>query len=160
MRPIGKYLIPVTTLTIGLLVGGALVKYWPLELISRPPRVMEIAPDQFTFAHRPDSPIWIAFDQTMDSSTITNDTVIVKVFVAGEELLVNGTIYTGERMLMFRPDGWYPGWQAPGDRLVVITLIGTDRGSGVIKSALGVTLDGDRDGNPGGDYVYEYTILG
>ena len=142
---------------LGVIIG-ILIPYPPPTLRSVPPHVEQISPDQFTFAHRWDSPIFIVFDQEMDTASISSETVIVKAYPNGNETLVNGIIDAGKRMLMFRPDGNYP--TGVGDTGVIIMLIGTDQGSGVIKSAKGKSLDGDNDGVSGGNYVYEYNILG
>lgn len=121
-----------------------------------PPRVSSIDPDLSTFCHYPESPIWVRFDQTMDPSTFTKDTVIVEA--NGE--LVNGTIslMRDSRILFFRPSGSYK--KGSRDTTVIITLIGTDKGSGAIKSAFGIPLDGDDDGQSGGDFVYEFNLYG
>ena len=150
-----------TLLLVGILgvIIGILIPYpKPPEVLSIPPHVEEISPDQFTFAHRWDAPIFIIFDQVMDKSTITSATVIVTAYPNGNETTVTGTLDVGDSMLMFKPDGNYP--MGTGDTAVFIELIGTDQGDGVIKSAKGGTLDGDNDGVAGGDFVYQFIILG
>jgi hypothetical protein len=41
-----------------------------------------------------------------------------------------------------------------------ITVLGTDTGDGVVTDAAGVALDGDRDGQPGGDYHKTIEVVG
>lgn len=41
-----------------------------------------------------------------------------------------------------------------------LQLIGTDTGSGAIEDANGCNLDGDNDGNTGGNYSTTFGILG
>ncbi len=142
---------------LGFIIG-ILVPYPQPKELSIPPSVIEISPTQYTFAHRHDAPIFIVFDQEMDVSTITSETVVVKAYPNGNEIIVEGVLDVGNKMLMFQPEGNYP--TGVGDTDVIIELIGIDLGSGVIKSAKGLDLDGDGDGVSGGNYVYRYIILG
>jgi hypothetical protein len=41
-----------------------------------------------------------------------------------------------------------------------LTILGTDNGNGVVQSTTGVTLDGNYDGKPGGNYVKVFRIIG
>lgn len=130
----------------------------------RPPTVFLVRPDHFSFSHSWDSPIWIYFDMphedTIDLSTVTAETFIVRSFPNGDETPVSGSysLINNGRGIEFVPDGRYP--MGVGDTTVILTLVGTDTGSGAIKSTLGRTLDGDDDGNPGGDFSYMFWILG
>ncbi|MCQ1535732.1 hypothetical protein FTO70_08585 [Methanosarcina sp. KYL-1] len=118
-------------------------------------RVKSVYPDRQTFEYQADSPIWIEFDKEMDSSTITNNTVIVTS--SASETPVKGLLDTGSRMLMFRPNKPYP--MNHEGATIKITLIGTDTGMGAITDSEGVFLDGDKDGKPGGDFEYTFHIV-
>jgi hypothetical protein len=131
----------------------------------RPPSVSSVGPDPLTFARRWDSPIWVYFDMphedTIDLSTVTAETFVVRSFPNGcGETPVPGSysLINNGRGIKFVPDGRYP--TGVGDTTVIFTLVGTDTGSGAIKSTLGRTLDGDDDGNSGGDFSYMFWILG
>lgn len=41
-----------------------------------------------------------------------------------------------------------------------ITVLGTDASDGVVTDAVGEALDGDRDGQPGGDYHKTIEVVG
>jgi hypothetical protein len=120
-----------------------------------PPRVKAIYPDRHTFAYRCDSPIWIEFDMPMNNATITEDTVIVKSSASEEP--VDGLLDIGSRMLMFRPYNEYPMDENGAE--ITITLLGSETGSGFIMDERGIALDGDKDGKPGGDFVYTYRVV-
>jgi hypothetical protein len=59
------------------------------------------------------------------------------------------TVDKRDDLMTFTPDGSFS-----------LTLIGTDSGNGVVKSASGAALDGNYDNKPGGDYVKGFTIIG
>ncbi len=132
----------------------------PYEPFYPTPRVVEIGPDFDVFAHKHNSIIWVTFNWTIDPPTVTPDTFIVKVYPDGEEVAVEGarTVLSGGRTAYFRPDGDYP--TGTGDTHVKVILVGTDKGSGAIKSRLGTALDGNGDGRPGGDFEHEFLIVG
>ncbi len=130
----------------------------PRPRITILPKVKRIGPDEFTFSHNPDSPIWVEFSLNMDESSINSNTVVVKAYPNGDETLVQGSIVKGQRVAMFLPNENYP--TGVGDTDVILTLVGTDVGSGAIKANNGVPLDGDGDGEEGGDFVYNFWILG
>ncbi|MHC1754860.1 MAG: Ig-like domain-containing protein [Methanosarcina sp.] len=128
----------------------------PKKILKRPypATVKSVYPDRQTFSRDPKSPIWIEFDASIDSSTVTKDTVIVKS--SASENPIEGILDAGTRTLMFRPSEEYP--LGEGETKISVTLIGTDTGSGVIKDAKGVPFDGDKDGEAGGDFTYEFKI--
>ncbi len=128
----------------------------PKKVLKRPypATVKSVYPDRQTFSKDPRSPIWIEFDASIDSSTVTKDTVIVKS--SASENPIDGTLDAGTRTLMFRPSEAYPVGEE--ETKISVTLIGTDTGSGVIKDAKGVPFDGDKDGEAGGDFTYEFKI--
>lgn len=113
-----------------------------------------VYPDQKIFFKDPRSPIWIEFDSSIDSSTVTKDTVIVKS--SASEKPIEGTLDAGTRTLMFKPSEEYP--MGEEETKISITLIGNDTGSGIIKDAKDVPFDGDKDGVAGGDFTYEFKI--
>ena len=119
-----------------------------------PATVKSVNPDRQTFSKDPKSPIWIEFDAPIDSSTVTKDTVLVKSSVS--EKPIDGVLDAGTRTLMFRPSEEYPVGEEGAK--ISVTLIGTDTGSGVIKDPKGVPFDGDKDGEAGGDFIYEFKI--
>jgi hypothetical protein len=134
------------------------LKSIPRKVFKRDPlpaTVKAVYPDLQTISHNLKSPIWVEFDASIDSSTITKDTVIVKSSVSDEP--VEGFIDAGNRLLMFRPYGKYPV-ENDGAK-ISITLIGTDTGSGAITDTKGVPLDGDQDGKAGGDFEYKFSIM-
>ena len=59
------------------------------------------------------------------------------------------TSLTRDDLNIFRPDDHFS-----------LTLIGTDEGNGVVKSADGAILDGDYSNSAGGNYLISFTILG
>jgi hypothetical protein len=128
----------------------------PKKVLKRqyPATVKSVYPDRQTFSKDPRSPIWIEFDASIDSSTVTKDTVIVKS--SASENPIDGTLDAGTRTLMFRPSEEYP--LGEGETKISVTLIGSDTGSGVIKDAKGVPFDGDKDGEAGGDFTHEFKI--
>ena len=128
----------------------------PKKVLKRPypATVKHVYPDRQTFSKDPRSPIWIEFDASIDSSTVTKDTVMVKS--SASESPIEGILDTGTRTLMFRPSEAYPVGEE--ETKISITLIGTDKGSGVIKDAKGVPFDGDKDGKAGGDFTYKFNI--
>lgn len=128
----------------------------PKKILKRPypATVKSVYPDQKIFSKDPRSPIWIEFDASIDSSTVTKDTVVVRS--SASENPVDGVLDAGTRTLMFRPSEEYPVGE---EAKISITLIGTDTGSGAIKDAKGVPFDGDKDGEAGGDFTYEFKIL-
>jgi hypothetical protein len=131
----------------------------PRKMLKRgpiPTTVKAVYPDRQTFSHNLKSPIWVEFDAPIDTSTITKDTVIVKSSVSDEPM--DGFLDAGSRILMFRPYGKYP--VENGEAKVSITLVGTDTGSGAITDAKGIPLDGDKDGEAGGDFEYSFNIIG
>ncbi len=119
-----------------------------------PATVKSVYPDRQTFSEDPKSPIWIEFDAPIDCSTITKDTVIVKSSVS--ENPIDGILDASTRTLMFIPCEEYPVGEEGAK--ISVTLIGTDTGSGAIKDAKGVPFDGDKDGEAGGDFKYEFKI--
>lgn len=128
----------------------------PKKVLKRPyPAIVKsVYPDRQTFSKDPRSPIWIEFDASIDSSTVTKDTVMVRS--SASENPIEGILDAGTRTLMFRPSEEYPLGEE--ETKISITLIGTDTGSGVIKDAKGVPFDGDKDGEAGGDFTYEFKI--
>lgn len=126
----------------------------PKKVLKRPypATVKSLYPDQKTFSRDPKSPIWIEFDAAIDSSTVTKDTVIVKS--SASENPIEGILDASIRTLMFRPSEEYPLGEE--ETKISITLIGTDKGSGVIKDAKGFPFDGDKDGEAGGDFTHEF----
>lgn len=128
----------------------------PKKVLKRPypATVKSVYPDRQTFSKDPKSPIWIEFDASIDSSTVTNDTVIVRS--SASENTIEGTLDASNRTLMFRPSEEYPVGEE--ETKISVTLIGTDTGSGAIKDAKGVPFDGDKDGDAGGDFTYEFKI--
>jgi hypothetical protein len=66
----------------------------------------------------------------------------------GEELTVT-TSKTRSELNTFNPDDSF-----------TLTLVGTDAGSGVVKSGTSKILDGDYQGGPGGNYVMTFTLIG
>ena len=145
---------------IGAFIVGVIIGYMVRPRIPgwTPPKVTRIGPDDSTFAHSHDCPIWAELDQEMDLSSINSNTVIVKAYPNDNETPVPGSIVAGTRVLMFLPQGDYP--TGTGDTVVRMTLIGDDTGSGAIKSKIGVALDGDGDNKAGGDYVHDFQIPG
>lgn len=127
----------------------------PKKVLKRPypVTVKSVYPDQQTFSKDPRSPIWIEFDASIDSSTVTKDTVIVKS--SASENPVDGILDASVRTLMFRPSEEYPVEEGAK---ISITLVGTDTGSGAIKDAKGVPFDGDKDGEAGGDFTHKFKI--
>lgn len=65
------------------------------------------------------------------------------------KVLTITTVETRDNLMSFQPDDGF-----------TITLIGRDRGNGVVKSSGGTILDGDYDGNAGGDYRKGFFIVG
>jgi hypothetical protein len=128
----------------------------PKKILKRPypVTVKSVYPDRETFSKDPKSPIWIEFDAPIDSSTVTKDTVIVKS--SASETPIEGILDSSTRTLMFRPSEEYPLGEE--ETKISVILIGTDKGSGVIKDAKGVPFDGNKDGEAGGDFVYEFKI--
>lgn len=128
----------------------------PKKILKRPypATVKSVYPDRQTFSKDPKSPIWVEFDASIDSSTVTKDTVIVKS--SASENPIEGILDAGTRTLMFRPYEEYP--LGEDETKISVTLIGTDTGSGVIKDVKGVSFDGDKDGEAGGDFTYKFKI--
>ncbi|AKB79151.1 hypothetical protein MSHOH_2668 [Methanosarcina horonobensis HB-1 = JCM 15518] len=128
----------------------------PKKVLKRPypATVKSVYPDRQIFSKDPKSPIWIEFDSSIDSSTVTKDTVIVRSSASKNP--VEGTLDASTRTLTFRPSEEYPVGEE--ETKISITLIGTDTGSGVIKDAKGAPFDGDKDGEAGGDFTYEFKI--
>ena len=52
-----------------------------------------------------------------------------------------------------------PGPGAGENLKFSITVLGTDAGNGVLRDTSGDILDGDEDGNPGGNYVKEFELV-
>jgi hypothetical protein len=65
------------------------------------------------------------------------------------KVLTITTVDTRDNLMSFQPDDGF-----------TLTLIGRDRGDGVVKSTGGAALDGDYDGNAGGDYRKGFFIIG
>ncbi len=132
----------------------------PIPDLRGIPRVTQISPDDYVFAHNWDSPISVRFNWPLDQSTVTANTVIVEAYPNGNRTRVAGSVevLSDRKTVTFRPSGRYP--TGVGDTRVTITLIGTDKGSGAIKGSTGVLIDGDGDGKAGGDFVHEFNILG
>ncbi len=126
-----------------------------LKRAPGPAKVKLVYPDRQTFAHSMESPIWVEFDKDIDSSTITEGTVIVTS--SESEETVEGFIDAGNRTLMFRPNKPYPAGDTGAK--ITIALIGTDVGEGAIMDAQGLPFDGDKDGKPGGDFEYTFNIV-
>jgi len=59
------------------------------------------------------------------------------------------TVLTRDMLNIFRPDDHF-----------TLTLVGTNEGNGVVKSAGGDVLDGDYSNSGGGNYVMGFTIIG
>jgi hypothetical protein len=91
----------------------------------------------------------------MNNATITKDTVIVKSSASAEP--VDGLLDVGSRMLMFRPYNEYPMDESGAE--ITITLLGSETGSGFIMDEKGIALDGNKNGKPGGDFVYTYRVV-
>jgi hypothetical protein len=91
----------------------------------------------------------------MNNASITKETVMVRSSVS--EKPVEGLVDAGSKMLMFRPYEEYPIGESGAE--ITITLLGNATQSGFIMDENGVPLDGDNDGNPGGDFEYTYRII-
>ena len=50
--------------------------------------------------------------------------------------------------------------QGGPDAGFTLSLLGTDKGNGVIKASNGTVLDGDKDGTPGGDHKNSFLLPG
>jgi hypothetical protein len=102
----------------------------------------------------------IEFSQQVDPKTVTIHKTLILKFAkdpnAGAQLnwtdtqhLTITTDLPVDQLMTFTPDG---GW--------TLTIIGTDKGDGIVKDLNGKVLDGDKDGTDGGDYIMGYRIIG
>jgi hypothetical protein len=103
----------------------------------------------------------IAFNQAADSTTIK----------VGQTLILNTSQYPNAAGTYTPSAGGAQGvfttsldvdqllFQQP-DAEFILTLLGTNRGSGVVKDLAGNALDGDGDGQPGGDFSMTFVRVG
>jgi lysophospholipase L1-like esterase len=122
-----------------------------------PPQVVMALPDNDTFTQQLDSPIMLIFDQAMDTATISDQTISIRAYPDGQEHIVAGKAYfIDPNKIVFCPNHGYP--TGTGNTPVTLTLSGIDTGNGIVKSSLGMPLDGNGDGTPGGDYVLQFQL--
>lgn len=105
--------------------------------------------------------ITVKFNREVDVSTV----IVGKTFKLITELANNAdgniTWSNGNKTLVFisvlevtQLNDFDP------DAFFSIKLIGSDVGDGAIKDTDGIHLDGDGDGNDGGDYKFDFTTIG
>jgi len=86
----------------------------------------------------------------LDTENVTNASITIAAGTNAREIIVTSVdAYdnTGAPLLTFDPDGFF-----------TLRLLGD--GASPVLDTTGVALDGDKDGNPGGDFSHQYVLLG
>jgi hypothetical protein len=102
-----------------------------------------------------ESTISVTFDRPIDRSTVTENTFIVD---DGYESLAGTRSVTNNGLtVVFEPD---ESWGC--DKWITVTLVGTPYtydGIEVMKGIRGLPIDGDADGDPGGNFTFFIWVL-
>ncbi len=114
--------------------------------------------------------IKVQFNQAVDSGTvIPGKTLILDTQIRDPQngqltrKEIDGTVqWNGDQEFTYtttkiRKDLPFQGGPDVG---FTLTLIGTDKGNGVVKAKDGTLLDGDKDGTAGGDYKRQFLLPG